>query len=98
MPTARIPPVDPTPATIAAVLATHAGHIFPRFLSLLRISGVKGYVARKNFLLYVFRQPTLWKGALQGYGLSGDSHVRELAISVQENRGVYPRKRETSAG
>src|SRR5438067_13563356 len=29
MNTARIPPVDPTPATIAAVLAMHAGHIFP---------------------------------------------------------------------
>jgi len=29
MHTARIPPVDPTPATITAVLATHAGHIGP---------------------------------------------------------------------
>jgi hypothetical protein len=26
---ARIPPVDPAPATITAVLAMHAGHIFP---------------------------------------------------------------------
>jgi hypothetical protein len=27
MHTARIPPVDPAPATITAVLAMHAGHI-----------------------------------------------------------------------
>jgi len=27
MHTARIPPVDPTPATITVVLAMHAGHI-----------------------------------------------------------------------
>ena len=29
MHTARIPPVDPAPATIAAVLAMHTGHIYP---------------------------------------------------------------------
>src|ERR1700730_3937540 len=29
MHTARIPPVDPAPATITAVLAMHAGHICP---------------------------------------------------------------------
>ena len=29
MHSARIPPVDPAPATIIAVLATHAGHICP---------------------------------------------------------------------
>jgi hypothetical protein len=29
MHTARIPPVDPAPATIAAALAMHAGHICP---------------------------------------------------------------------
>src|ERR1700680_3155782 len=31
MHTARIPPVDPAPATITAVLAMHAGHICPSF-------------------------------------------------------------------
>ena len=31
MDTARIPPVDPAPATITAVLARHAGHICPSF-------------------------------------------------------------------
>jgi len=29
MHTARIPPVDPAPATITAVLAMHAGHMGP---------------------------------------------------------------------
>jgi hypothetical protein len=29
MHTARIPPVDPAPATITAVVAMHAGHISP---------------------------------------------------------------------
>jgi hypothetical protein len=31
MHTARIPPVDPAPATIAAALAMHTGHICPSF-------------------------------------------------------------------
>ena len=31
MHTARIPPVDPAPATIAAVLAMHTGHICTPF-------------------------------------------------------------------
>src|SRR6267142_2913500 len=36
MHTARIPPVDPTPATITAVLAIHAGHICPSCELLIR--------------------------------------------------------------
>lgn len=36
MHTARIPPVDPAPATIAAVLAMHAGHICPSSELLIR--------------------------------------------------------------
>src|SRR5438270_12404842 len=51
---ARIPPVDTTPATINAVLSMQTGHIFPRFLSLLRMPGREGYVARKKCLSYVF--------------------------------------------
>jgi hypothetical protein len=31
MHTARIPPVDPAPATITAALAMHAGHICPPY-------------------------------------------------------------------
>ena len=33
MHTARIPPVDPAPATIAAVLAMHTGHIMSPLLA-----------------------------------------------------------------
>jgi hypothetical protein len=33
---ARIPPVDPAPATITAVLAMHAGHICPSSELLIR--------------------------------------------------------------
>ena len=36
MHTARIPPVDPAPASITAVLAMHAGHICPSFKFLIR--------------------------------------------------------------
>jgi hypothetical protein len=36
MHTARIPPVDPAPATITAVLAMHAGHICPSSELLIR--------------------------------------------------------------
>jgi hypothetical protein len=36
MHTARIPPVDPAPATITAVLAMHAGHICPSSEPLIR--------------------------------------------------------------
>jgi hypothetical protein len=35
MHTARIPPVDPAPATIAAALAMHTGHIMPSFTLLI---------------------------------------------------------------
>ena len=36
MHTANIPPVDPAPATITAVLAMHAGHIFTSSEFLIR--------------------------------------------------------------
>jgi len=36
MHSARIPPVDPAPATITAVLAMHAGHICPSCELLIR--------------------------------------------------------------
>src|SRR5258708_23876027 len=36
MHTARIPPVDPAPATITAVVAMHAGHICPSSELLIR--------------------------------------------------------------
>src|SRR5258708_25424063 len=36
MHTIRIPPVDPAPATITAVLAMHAGHICPSYELLIR--------------------------------------------------------------
>ena len=36
MHTARIPPVDPAPATITAVLAMQAGHIYPSSELLIR--------------------------------------------------------------
>ena len=39
MHTARIPPVDPAPATIAAALAMHAGHICPSSELLNRVHG-----------------------------------------------------------
>ena len=38
MHTVRIPPVDPAPATIAAVLAMHTGHIYPSFGLLIAVS------------------------------------------------------------
>ena len=37
MQTARIPPVDPAPATITAVLAMHTGHICPSFELLIAV-------------------------------------------------------------
>jgi len=72
MHTARIPPVDPTPATINAVLSMHAGHIFPRFLSLLRISKREGYAMRKIYLSYVMRV----------FGEPGVEHLSRVAFKT----------------
>jgi len=55
MHTARIPPVDPAPATITAVLAMHAGHICPSFELLIRSRrlGVLAYSAGDQGCLIV---------------------------------------------
>src|SRR5262249_16654231 len=55
--TARIPPVDPAPATITAVLAMHAGHICPSSKLLIRqcLSGDALVDARCEPLFTCFR-------------------------------------------
>jgi voltage-gated potassium channel Kch len=65
MHTARIPPVEPTPATIAAVLATHAGHIFPRFLFTITHLVVRKIRPRKISAYVIaaeFWQTPRWSG------------------------------------
>src|ERR1700691_3258865 len=51
MHTARIHPVDPAPATIAAALAMHTGHICPSFGLLICSFPFDGLLCLRNFTL-----------------------------------------------
>ena len=51
MHTARIPPADPAPATITAVLAMHAGHTCPSFALLIPVSFAASLSSRYNVVL-----------------------------------------------
>ena len=52
MQTARIPPVDPAPATITAVLAMHAGHICSSSELLIAAASLS---SRYNLLLGAYK-------------------------------------------
>jgi hypothetical protein len=54
MHTARIPPVDPAPATITAVLAMHAGHICPSSFRVLPQFPNLRYSSLSSFRLVSF--------------------------------------------
>ena len=51
MHSAKIPPVDPAPATITAVLAMHAGHIRPSFELLIPVPFAASLSSRYNLVL-----------------------------------------------
>src|SRR2546426_6894240 len=58
--TARIPPVDPAPATITAVLAMHVGHICPSSVhaTFAVLPGTKAENWRSSALVAPARQPS----------------------------------------
>src|SRR5438552_17867791 len=103
--TARIPPVDPAPATITAVLAMHVGHICPSSVhaTFAVLPGTKAENWRSSALVAPARQPSamdsdVGSGNISSSPFSTPSKIAR-ATDSGEAFGMYrPRDISVSTG